>query len=216
MQGLSQDGGSSPIGYGVKIGASMSDFVDHFDAKYSSFQPGVSAGVFGSYKVMDMLSVSLDLLYAQKGARKLDQSVIYDTQGPLFDADYISKVETNVLLQSAQADLRANIILPLGNDAIVHRLVIGDSFGWIFNATATNDRKVLLGNYSTVSKDNITERFARFDNAAFIGLGVDLDVSSYAVSIDFDYRPGLFNINNVEHFAPFSSNSYNLTIGVKL
>ena len=207
--------GTSKIGYGARIGLTSSAFTNYEDTVFSEFGAGVSISAFGTYQINDMFFVSAELSYINRKAVNINQGIIFNTESPLFSAEYISESKTNIVLHNIETAIKINGYLPTGDKNFKPRIFIGNSLGYIFKANAITERTYVMDNIATVSKYNVTERFKAIDDAFILGCGADINMDTFEITVDLDYKFGLCNINNVQGYAPFSSNTLELMVGVK-
>ncbi len=168
---------------GVKLGLSSSSFARDFQSNTNS-RIAPTGGIAVEFQPIDLVSVSLDILYMEHGySNRLLSST--------------PNIEENLAIYGVDVPLGVNIY-PLGKKtSVIPRVFIGHSFG--FNLFARADRFTQRGEiggnpiYST-SWQNVTSRFRLLDFAATAGTGLLIPAEKGAFSLDFSYRIGYFDI----------------------
>lgn len=214
-EGSTESSSESKIGFGGKVGLTTSSFIDFNDSTYSDYGLGGSIGGFVTYQINEMFFVSGELSYIKRNVKNIDQSLIFDTNSPLFSGDYIVSTKSDIILNNIEAAVKINAYLPTGDKSFKPKVFVGTSIGDIIRANAITERKFNVDNETTLTKDNVTERFTRLDYTFIIGCGADINAGDYEITVDLDYKYGMSNINNVSGFRPFSSNTVELLLGVK-
>lgn len=204
----------SKIGYGLILGTNASAFTNYKDSAFSELGCGFSAGGFVTYQISKAFFVSGEISYIKRNIQNINQSLIFDTLSPLFKADYISKTSSDIILHNIEGTIKINAYLPTGDRNVKPKVFIGNSLGYIFKATANTERTFTDENIS-ISKNDVTERFAFLNYSLLFGAGVDVNLNKFELTVDLDCKFGTSNINNVSGFTPFSNSSFELLFGLK-
>jgi len=230
-QGLAQEGSgqgssssASKIGYGIRFGGNRLMLTDHNGTTFSEADYGYSAGAFVSYQVNDMISILGKVAYNVQNFKNITESTIFNTDGPMFSADYIDDTKTHLNLQNVEGVVKVNIY-PFSMGDIKPKLFVGYSANFIFKAEANTERtstieenNVVMQSQTTSVHHDVTDRFAYLNHAVVLGVGADLDIEVAFIkgfSLDLDYKYGVNNINNVTHYQELSTNTLELVLGAK-
>jgi hypothetical protein len=209
-----------------------------------------SVGLFAEYQLSDKFGVSLDALYVQEGAMRMDPRYVYYqsqlswtnaslTLPPPHDGDtyYLSKVNTNVVMNNFEFPVLLNYYLPATN-GLQPKLFLGGSFDYIYRVQARNLLAVSHENlWNTLNvygqdfsqyqayvlpkreTDDITHSFEYYNVGVVGGAGVTFK----AFSLELRYKVGMMPINNLATYKVqnsykenFSSNTLFVTFGIKL
>ena len=209
------------LGYGIKAGANISTLTNHKGSSFSNLGYGFSAGVFTSYKLIDFISVIGEVSYTEQNYLNIDESIIFNTNSPLFSSDYIDETNTHLNFKNVEGIFKINIS-PFSSNKFNPSIFVGYVASYMFNVNANIERTY---NSNTTKPSNttngyydISNRFKYFNHSIIMGIGSEIELGSStikALTIELDYKYGLNNINNISFFKEFSTNSFDLIIGVK-
>jgi len=213
----------SKLGYGIKTGANMSILTNHKGTSFSTLGYGFSAGVFTSYKLIDFVSVIGEVSYTEQNYLKIDESIIFNTNGPMFSSEYIDETNTHLNFKNIEGVIKINIT-PFSSNKFNPSIFVGYSAAYMFNVNANIERTYNRNSNSTLPSNttngyyDISNRFKYFNHSIIMGIGSEIELGGStikALTIELDYKYGLNNINNISFLKEFSTNSFDLIIGVK-
>ena len=236
--GQSSSSSDSKISWGLKFGLNRASFTDHngttfsgpdqgkrssqkpWDQGYSSTY-GYSAGVYVAYQVNEHFSISGKAAYTVLDFDQINESILFDTDGPMFSASHLDYTQTHLNLQNIEGVVKFNVY-PFSFESVKPKLYAGYSASFMINADANTERTstgdAAMQPQTTSVHHDVTDRFAYFNHAVVLGIGVDFDAEIMFIkglSIDLDYKYGVNNINNVTNYQAFSTNTLELVLGLK-
>ncbi len=213
-QTFAQDeGGGGGFGIsGLEIGLNASGILSTIAVDYSNFyklKPGFSTGLFVKYSIADPIAVSLGLNYSQRGAKKIDPTLVYYANSPI-----ISDNRMDFIFNSIEVPLLAHIYINPGSDMLM-KVIIGGAtdfsqkaYTLSYNTTKPEGMKSLP--YKTV--DDISPRIKGVSFSGILGFGVEIPADPVIISTDLSYRMGFKNMNNVKGNPYFYNNFLALSI----
>jgi len=228
--GFAQDNSDSNVssndtklGYGVKFGANTSSLTNHKGTYFSKSGYGFSAGVFTSYKLIDFVSIIGEVSYTEQNYLNIDESIIFNTDGPLFNSDYIDETNTHLNFKNIEGIFKI-IISPFSSVKFNPSIFVGYSAAYMFRVNANIERTYTSNSNSSLPSNttngyyDISNRFKYINHSIIMGIGSELDLDNStikALTIELDYKYGLNNINNISFYKEFSTNTFDLIIGMK-
>ncbi|MBI9066184.1 MAG: PorT family protein [Salinivirgaceae bacterium] len=200
--------------YGVK-GAYTHSSVYVQDESFSSYRPGFGIGGFFQYDVLDILGVSIEPMFVKKGGRDSDYTTYYDEKSTLF-VDQTGKPfnfeSQNLDLSVIEVPILAQYITEVaGFDS---RVFAGPSFDFLLKANYLRNR--IFEDEEILTSEDISDRFKSMDVGFMAGVGYNMEISMLILRVDFTYRYGVTNFNNVENKPAVYNNNFALTVGIGL
>lgn len=180
---------------------------------FYDMKQGYSAGFLFNYQIIDLISVSTEPSYKQKGAKNIDLLLLYSENSPFMDRNYIN---TDLVLKTIEIPGFVNIYFPFSGNTFRTKILLGLSFDYILKAEIFNTTEKVVDESVIEIYDNstITERIKQYDIGAIGGIGADLDLNLFVLSVDLRYRYGFSNINNVVNNDEFGISSISINFGV--
>jgi len=215
-QGQDED---KKIHYGAKIGGNLSKFTPQ-ELKAGNVLGG-SIGGFVNYKVMDYLTVQLEVLYMQQGGKQYSTT----NKDSLFSS--VIKGENSmsrITLHNFEFPLLFKGTYPVSG-AIHPYVILGPALGINFGATSytTTIMQFNNGESSTYSQRGPagSYNYNTFQWGAYGGVGAEMKVSSYILSVDFRYRLGISSVeanydidSYVRGIGNTRTNTFSITAGL--
>lgn len=180
---------------------------------FSNIKQGYSAGVLFNYQIIDLISISTEPTYKQKGAKDIDLLLLYSENSPFMDRNYIT---TDLVLKTIEIPVFVNIYLPLSGNSFRTKILLGSTFDYIIEGEIYNTTEKVVDEsvHEIYDKSIITERIKQYDIGAIGGIGADFDLNLFILSVDLRYRYGFSNLNNVVKHDEFGISSISINFGV--
>lgn len=177
----------SQIAVGPKAGINFNSFRgnDRYDVI-----PGFNVGGFAKYPFFDFLSLRAELLYMQQGANTYDYEVI--------NPDLVRR-NTKVRFHNLQIPVMAELQLPgLSEEAVKPKLWVGAFYSTTLYARESYDNIARVKGYDPIDysgRTNVTSLFNRSQYGIIGGIGGEVKIFSYPVSLEFRYNYNLSRAN---------------------
>lgn len=177
----------SQIAVGPKAGINFNSFRgnDRYDVV-----PGFNVGGFAKYPFFDFLSLRAELLYMQQGANTYDYEVI--------NPDLVRR-KTNIRFHNVQVPVLAELQLPgLSEEAVKPKLWVGGFYSTTLYARESYVNIAKVKGYNSVDYSgytDVTSLFNRSQYGIIGGIGGDVKIFSYPVSLEFRYQYNLSRAN---------------------
>lgn len=222
-EGGGGSGFMSKVGYGAKLGIGSSNFSKEQFRVGGKF--GLQVGGFANYKVIDMLTVQLEVLYMQQGGKEYSTMVGSPITGTQYIASqtYISRIT----LHNLEIPLLAKVTPPgIGSIfGIKWHALVGPSLGINMGATLRTTNEVVYTSGRTgvykYSEPLSPNDYETIQWGAYVGAGIETELKSFLLTIDVRYRQGLNDINynyDIEKFingyGDGRSNTLAVTVGL--
>lgn len=237
-----EDGGGSPafssisldnLNYGIKAGATSSYFASNgHRLEKAGNMLGLTVGAFGEYQVTDLLGVTVEVLYAQSGARALNPRYVYIPELVTITSGTTTRevINSNVLIHSIEIPLLASAHLPeMGG---IHPKVFGGpSFDFtqqVISYDKVNYQTAIVPNFTPTGRvyNDVTSSFHNFHVGFVLGAGASYDMFTLEAAYKFAFTPAkeASALNNnvsgldAEHpvMEDLYSRGFSLTLGVNV
>jgi hypothetical protein len=192
-----QEGSPSPLSYGLRIGSSFSGFTNNYEV-FSRLKTGFTGGLFGEYKVLPQIGISLDLNYMMEGAFHVDPLLIYAKGSVVYPGGLVYKYASDVTLHSLHIPLMINF-RPISS-GVSPTISLGYSFEYYVKATS---RDLIMGTGITTqvpiaerTRNNVADSFQKYNMGPVVGIGIFFPGQKYNYSFDLRYKIGLREISN--------------------
>ena len=175
------------IAVGPKAGYNFNSFRanDRYDVV-----PGFNVGGFAKYSLFDFMSLRAELLYMQQGANLNDYEI---------NVPDIQRKDAKVKFHNLQIPILAEFQLPaLSEEDVKPKLWIGGFYSTTLYARETYTNKVKVSGYNPINYSghtDVTNLFNRHQYGVVAGIGGDIKVFSYPVSLEFRYQYNLSRAN---------------------
>ncbi len=200
--------------FGVK-GSFLTSTISTGNNVWSKLRPGFDVGGYFQYNIMEILGVSIEPVYAVKGANDINPLYFYDQYSPKFDD---AAKQHNLALSVIEVPILAQLNLDMGGIAM--RVFGGPSFDFILGANHITYREEASAGDDFIndikSEADVTERFVYNNYTAVIGVGFDIEMDPVDLRIDLKYQHGFTNINNVELKPAIYTHSFGISVGIGL
>lgn len=206
-------------GQDIKFGVKGTFQQNNFRAKENKmldWQSGYSVGLFGRYILDDQLSFSFEPTFAKKGANNVDYKYFYSSES-LYFVDPVSGEPYDMeYMHTVNSVIEMPVLAHFSLGAL--RVFAGPSFDLILKSEFHSLRQdeVNTGSDQFKRVDDISDRVAKLDFAAVLGVAYDLEISSFDLSIEASYKHGFSDINNVENKPELYTNSFSVGVAVGL
>lgn len=162
--------------------------------------PGFNVGGFAKYSLFDFMSLRAEVLYMQQGANLNDYQI---------NVPDIQRNDTKVKFHNLQIPILAEFELPaLSEDDVKPKLWLGGFYSNTIYARETYTNQVKVIGYSQIDfkgHTDVTDLFNRHQYGIIAGIGGNVKVFSYPVSLEFRYQYNLSRANK-----PGSQGAFNL------
>ncbi len=207
--------------FGVK-GSFLTSTISTSNDGFSKLKPGYDVGAYFQYNVMDMLGVSIEPVFAIKGANDIDPLYIYDQYSPkLWDpvaGESIKYEQHDLALSVIEVPILAQFNFEFGGATM--RVFAGPSFDFITSANHISYRESASAGDDFVNdikaESDVTERFVYANYTAVVGVGFDIEMDPVDLRIDLKYQHGFSNINNVENKPAIYTRGFGISVGIGL
>jgi hypothetical protein len=188
VQAFAQDDFSTGLRFGVRVGATVSNFNN--SQPHTSAKLGFTAGGVVEYGLSEQFSVQAEPAYMQQGGQYVRFSD--DTR---FGDDGIFAVSTTsskVTAHYIDLPVMARYKLPaIGNFS--PNVVLGGAVGYLLKASENYDRTYHYNQtfFTTNGTRSVTSQFEQFQVGATAGIGGEVSLGDKRLLIDFRYRYGI-------------------------
>lgn len=197
------------LSYGPIAGVSMTSFNKSLGTKVTDFAVGYMVGANVNYRVIDMVGVTFSAAYSTLGGN--DVNTTYLT----YSGENISTYDkVNVLMQTIDLNLLANVYVPVSFGPITPKVLVGVGNAYNLSADATKITDSQLGTSTIESSSDVTDRFTNYDLALVGGIGTEIKIMGLNTSVDLRYRVSVMDINNVALKPELYHNSFAVVLGV--
>ncbi|MEQ9439662.1 MAG: porin family protein [Cyclobacteriaceae bacterium] len=223
---------SLDITYGPKIGLTSSGFYEGFwgGRQHTGGVTGVAIGGFASYKLLDFVSVSAELMYMQQGGTRVE------LKESLVDGSLITTTG-NVKLHNVEFPVLVRASLPNPVLGFRPQLILGPSVGFNVAAVQSQDITYFVDEFNESptgieafartgsGTENVRSEYRSMQYGLNVGLGAEIPLEGGANTIIFDarYRYGINPINNgydpndlLRDASDIRSNTFLFSIGITL
>jgi hypothetical protein len=186
------------IAVGPKAGINFNSFRgnDQYDVI-----PGFNVGGFAKYPIFDFLSARAELLYTVQGANLYDYRIITPD---------LQRNNAKVKFHNLQIPVMAEFGLPaLSEDDVKPKLWLGGFYTTNIYARETYTNVARVTGYNPIEysgHSNVKHLFKKSQYGLMAGIGGDIKVYSYPVSLEFRYQYHLNRINK-----PGTQSAFNLS-----
>ena len=191
---LAQENGTG-LSVGIKTGIASGTFTSQSYVEVSSAKNGFHFGIFADYPVIEIMTVSVELLYTRTGAVDMDPQYFYSDENALFDDKIVnSSITSNIV----NIPIMASFIIPGITGQIKPRIYIGGDFGYYLSSESLNTYEVSSGTSTVYLKydESMRDRLLNFDYGLIAGTGFNIYGDTFNYQFDIRYRMGLKNLNN--------------------
>jgi hypothetical protein len=204
--------GQNQMTAGAKGSFSLST-IHQTDAKTFSYMGGYSAGLYFDFKMENMYGVTIEANFHRKGAKDIDLSLLYSPGSPYL-SDRLTKAD--IEFQTIEIPLLFNYYF-MSNEPISLKAFVGPSFELFLSGKSVRYMQYELpsgqiAKYHDAS--DIKDRLATYDIAGVGGIGVDVDMKPFHITVDARYRLGFMDINNVASRPDFTQRGFLFVAGV--
>lgn len=162
--------------------------------------PGFNVGGFAKYQMFDFMLLRAELLYMQQGANLND----YEISVP-----NLQRNDAKIKFHGIQLPVMAEFQLPsLSEDDVKPKLWVGGFYSRTLYVRETYTNIAKVPSYDPVTysgHSNVTDLFNASQYGIIAGIGGDVKVFSYPVSLEFRYQYNLSRANKAG-----SQGAYNL------
>ncbi len=184
--------------YGIKFGPSFNQF-----SQPGSFI-GFNVGVFAKYKISDVFSPRVELLYATQGGARNDYTKTYadgDPSNPNPSVNSIANLNPYVTFNSIEIPFLAEFSFPeMAGLAIQPKLLVGGSYSRAISIVETKTQRYTYSNGSTVdigySREDVSGIYNPNQISAIGGMGLQFATPRRTFNVEMRYRQGLTQLNN--------------------
>ncbi len=152
--------------------------------------PGFNMGGFAKYPFFDFMSLRAELLYLQQGANLNDYEI---------NVPDIKRNDAKVKFHTLQVPVLAEFQLPaLSEDDVKPKLWLGGFYSTLLYARENYTNVAKVAGYNTAvynGHTDVTDLFNRHQYGIVAGIGGDIKVFSYPVSLEFRYQYNLSRAN---------------------
>lgn len=221
---------SSELSYGPKIGLTSSGFYEGFlgGRRHTGSVTGVAVGGFASYQLLDMLSVSAELMYMQQGGTRVE------LKESLVDGSLITTTG-NVKLHNIEFPVLLKVGTPNPVMGIRPHLLLGPSVGFNIAAIQSQDITYFVEQFNETltgvesfartgsGSENVRSEYRSLQYGLNMGVGAAIPLEGRTFFVDARYRYGINAINNgydpndlLRNANDMRSNTYMLSVGLTL
>jgi opacity protein-like surface antigen len=214
-------GAGKKLSYGGRIGMNLSSFNKEQFNVGPKF--GFSIGGYVNYKIIDMVSAQVELLYMQQGGKEFTQESSSSVSGIIVSETTINRIT----LHNLEIPLLAKVNIPGlgGTFGMKPYGLIGPSLGMNLGATNRSTTHFdFKSGRSVVITDRDNETPSNYQTAQWgfnFGAGAEMKLKSLTLNIDVRYRRGLntiatnYDIDSfVKGYGDGKSNTLSLNLGV--
>jgi len=184
--------------YGVKFGPSFNQF-----SQPGSFI-GFNVGIFTKYKVSDVFSPRVELLYSTQGGARNDYTKTYadgDPINPTTSVTSITNLNPYVTFNSIEIPLLAEFSFPeMAGLAIQPKMIVGGSFSRAISIVETKTQRYNYSNGNSVdvgyAREDVSAVYSPNQISAIGGLGLQFATPRRTFNLELRYRQGLTQLNN--------------------
>lgn len=183
------------LNYGIKAG--MNSFYYATNGKKlagSQNKVGLTVGAFGEYEINDMLGVSVEVLYAQSGAKMVDPAYLYSPRLRNITGDSYSlyKANSNIVMHNLEIPVCVKLSLP-ETMGVKPKLIAGFSFDFTKRVYAYN-KVIQVQNGQTMAfnnrwEDDVTSNFHNYHTGLILGAGFGYDMFTVDLIYKYDLSP---------------------------
>lgn len=152
--------------------------------------PGFNVGGFAKYSLFDFMALRAELLYMQQGANLNDYQI---------NVPDIQRNDAKVKFHTLQVPILVEFQLPaLSEDDVKPKLWLGGFYSTLFYARENYTNVVKVSGYNPINYSghtDVTYLFNRHQYGIVAGIGGDVKVFSYPVSLEFRYQYNLSRAN---------------------
>jgi len=209
------------IFYGVRAGGNAAHF-ETSDDGWSKSKFGYYIGGVVGYGVSESVKFTLEPSYVLRGANEFNVLNVYSEKSTkLYDFLNNKPIEFeqhNISMHCAEVPLLVHYSFGLGG--LKFRAYAGPSIDFIVKAYHFAYKKdeeiggVLLNDIN--NRSDVTDRFKSFEMSAIVGAAIDFELMGRSMFVDFRYRQGMANINNVADKESIRSNGFSVGLGVNI
>jgi hypothetical protein len=184
--------------YGLKFGPSFNQF-----SQPGSFI-GFNVGGFVKYKVSDVFSPRVELLYTTQGGARNDYTKTYadgDPNNPNPSVSSTMNLNPYVTFNSIEIPILAEFSFPeMAGLAIQPKMLVGGSFSHAMSIVETKTQRYIYSNGSAVdvgySREDVSGNYNPNQISAIGGLGLQFATPRRTFNVELRYRQGLTQLNN--------------------
>jgi hypothetical protein len=184
--------------YGVKFGPSFNQF-----SQPGSFI-GFNLGLFTKYKVSDVFSPRIEILYSTQGGARNDYTKTYadgDPNNTNTQVTSIVNLNPYVTFNSIEVPLLGEFSFPeMAGLAIQPKMLIGGSYSRALSIVETKTQRYNYSNGSTAdigySREDVSGVYNPNQISAIAGLGLQFATPRRTFNLELRYRQGLTQLNN--------------------
>ena len=183
------------LSVGIKSGIASGSFASQNHVKVSSTKNGFHFGVFADYPLIDLMTVSVELLYTRTGAVDMNPLYFYSDENVVLDNKIVnSSITSNII----NIPIMASFIVPGINGPVKPRIYIGGDFGYCLSSKSLNTYEVNSGTSTVYLKydESMGDRLLNFDYGFIAGTGFNIYGDMFNYQFDIRYRMGLRDLNN--------------------
>jgi len=204
------------ITVGPRIGINVSTLSGVSDDKA---KPGLVAGVFMVYSVLEHFGLSADLLFSGEGSQYKD-NFSSSSNGVMTDVKTTNKLALNYL----RMPLQAIVFFGDHGNALRPKLSVGPTIGVLLTAKNKYSRTTTVNNGATlITQDNdqkldMKNYFTPIDFGAMAAAGFNYKITEgFWLNFDLRYYIGATDINDSRNFLgtnTIKNNSFSATAGI--
>lgn len=162
--------------------------------------PGLNAGGFAKYPLFEFMLVRAELLYVQQGANLNDYQI---------NVPDLQRNDAKVKFHNLQIPVLAEFQLPaLSEEDVKPKLWVGGFYSYTLYARETYTNIAKVASYSPIvynGHTEVTDLFNKNQYGIIAGIGGDVKIFSFPVSLEFRYQYNLSRANK-----PGSQEAFNL------
>lgn len=198
---------------GVNTSFSCSTLKEH-KSGWFNLLPGGSVGIFGTYNLLEKLSVGTEVRYHfVKGAKDFDLNLVYPS-----NSSYLSDRMSSSDLKFSSIEVPILVYYQFVNSGgLSINGFIGPSFDFILTCKSVRHMEydTELYHYEYSDYSDITDRAEYWNFGAVIGVGTSFEVSMLKVSLDIRYRMAFTGSSSMnDNYHDFYERNFMLNLGI--
>lgn len=185
----------SPLSIGIKAGLASGGYSSQDYVEVGTAKNGFHLGVFADYQVMEIMSVTVELLYTRTGATDINPLYFYSDENAVFNDKIInSSITSNIV----NIPVLASFTIPEIMGQVKPKIYIGGDFGYYLSSESLNTYEIISGNSVIYTKDreSLGGRLLDYDFGAIVGTGFNINANKLTYQFDIRYRLGLQDLND--------------------